>query len=900
MTPERWQQVKELFDAALKLDASQRAAFLDEACAGDPSLRRQVEALLASYEGAPRFLEEPAVEVAAQMMAKDQADSPVRQTIGPFRILKRLGAGGMGEVYLAEDTRLGRKVALKVLAPALVADSQSRIRFLREARLASVLDHPNICTIHEVGEADGQYFISMQYVEGETLKQVIGGRPLSLESVLSISLQVVDALRAAHEQGIIHRDIKSNNILITARGQAKVLDFGLAKLLEKEAGRAEEDLTRTGAMLGTPAYMSPEQARGVRVDHRSDIFSFGVVLYEMATGRGPFKGKSQAETMNAVINEPHTPVSEINQEVPPSLSAVIDRALAKDPGDRYQSMQEMLGDLRHVVAQTDSVRHLLSPVEVPDGVVVPYVSPRRHTWLGGLGRWTQRPAQAIFLALAAGVVLGGLALIISSFWPKSPTPPAPIKSIAVLPFKPVVEASRDEILEMGMTDTLITKLSALRYITVRPISAVRKYAGLDQDPMAAGHEQRVDAVLEGSVQKLGDRIRVTVRLANVKDGSLLWAGQFDEKMTDIFALQDSIAEKVSRALKIQMTAAEQARVYRSYTENVASYELYVQGRSHLFRYTRERTLAAVEAFEGALRFDPNNVLAHAGLAMASAQMCLRFAPEAEVQLWGERAKREAYRALELDPNLAEAHLALAAIYRHTEFDWERTIEESRRALELNPSLDLPHYYRAVAFYHLGLLELVDHEIQAGVEVNPENQVEPLRTRGITALLSGRYAEAVSLLERVQQLSDQPLTDPHLALAYYYQGELTRGEAMLVQLSHSPSAPAAARARATLASFLAARGQRAQAKELLHVVTAGAYMDHHVAYSLAAAYAQLGQRDQALYRLQQAVHLGFPCYPWYARDPLLEPLRSDPQVQRFMEELRRSWEAAKTHYAPPGR
>lgn len=478
--------------------------------------------------------------------------------------------------------------------------------------------------------------------------------------------------------------------------------------------------------------------------------------------------------------------------------------------------------------------------------------------------------------------------------------PSEITSLAVLPFASLAAESRNEALELGMTDTLITKLTAIQQIRVRPTSAVRKYTEHEQDPFAAGRELRVDAVLDGSIQKSGDRIRVTVRLWNVKDGSPLWAGQFDEKFTDIFSVQDAVSEKVITALKIQMTAAERARVYRRYTENVAAYELYMRGRWHLSRYTSDGTLAAVEAFEGALRLDPNDALAHAGLALASAQMHLRFAREAEAKRWSERAKQEAHRALELDPNLAEAHLALAAIYRHTEFDWERTIEESRRALELNPNLDLPHFYRAVAFYHLGLLELVDREIQAGIAINPENQVEPLRTRGVTALLSGRYAEAVPLLEEVEWLSDRPLSDSWLAQAYYYSGERARAERILETLNRSSSASAASRAQATLASFLAARGERAQAKKRLRAVAARAYMDHHVAHSLGAAYAQLGQPGEALRWLRQAVDTGFPCYPWYARDPLLQPLRGDPKFRQLMEDLQKSYEAAKAHYAPAGR
>jgi eukaryotic-like serine/threonine-protein kinase len=403
MKPERWKQVDELLEAALECPATERASFLERACSGDAELRREVESLLLSDGQAEAFIESPPARVAADLFTDKQPKPGIGKHIAHYEILAQLGSGGMGEVYLAQDTRLGRKVALKLLPPSLTADVQLRARFFREAQLASALDHSNVCTIHEVGQASGHLFIAMQYIEGVTLKQLIGSRPLKLEALLSISLQTADALAAAHDQGIIHRDIKSNNIIVTPRGQVKVLDFGLAKLTDggdRKPGRSEleltPELTRTGVVMGTPSYMSPEQARGERVDQRSDIFSLGVVLYEMASGTVPFKRASQAETMNAVINEPHRPVAEFNREIPAALSTAIDRAMSKNPADRYQGVGEMLRDLRQVgrgvglLGSSDS-----------QGAVIPYVplgrrSARRWIWamtllglalLAGLGLW---------------------------------------------------------------------------------------------------------------------------------------------------------------------------------------------------------------------------------------------------------------------------------------------------------------------------------------------------------------------------------------------------------------------------------------------------------------------------------------------------------------------------------
>jgi len=347
--PERWKQVDDLLEAALERPAAERASFLDSACAGDEELRRELESLIISEAQAEAFIESRPARIAADLF---ETQPKPGERIAHYEVLAKIGSGGMGEVYLAQDTKLARRVALKLLPASLTAGPQLRARFFREARLASALDHPNVCTIHEVGESSGQMFIAMQYVEGVNLKQFIGSRPMKLDALLSISLQAADALASAHELGIIHRDIKPANIIVTPKGQAKVLDFGLAKLAVSggatDVSAPESELTRTGMVMGTPNYMSPEQARGEPVDYRSDIFSLGAVIYEMATGEVPFKKKSQAETMNAVINEPHTPVTAFNEEVRTDLSALIDRALSKEPADRYQSMGEMLKALRQL------------------------------------------------------------------------------------------------------------------------------------------------------------------------------------------------------------------------------------------------------------------------------------------------------------------------------------------------------------------------------------------------------------------------------------------------------------------------------------------------------------------------------------------------------------------------
>jgi serine/threonine-protein kinase len=611
MTPERWQEVERVLHAALEREPEERATLLDKLCAGDPELREEVESLLASAQPAQLFLGSNALEDGAALLDISEFASLVGRSFGPYSIEKQVGSGGMGAVYLAQDVRLGRRVALKILDPRLTGDGQYRARFVREARLASVLDHPNICTIHEVGEAEGRPFIAMQYVEGETLRSLISGRSLALDSLLSIALQVSDALSSAHERGIVHRDIRPGNIVVTPQGQAKVLDFGLARRVERAEGEADTQLTMTGQVMGTPASMSPEQARGERVDHRSDIFSFGCVLYEMATGEIPFKGRSRADVISALLTQPPTPAAELNKEIPTRLSAVIDRALAKEATGRYQSVRELMADLRQVVAEAGGLDHLFHASEIPRGVL-PLVPTRQRRLFGPLSRRAPRWIAAALLAVAA-VTLVGFALV--SYFSRSATP-ASIKSIAVLPFKPLGTEERDEALEMGMADTLIARLSNIREIDVRPISAVHRYKGLEQDAVAAGREQRVDAVLDGHIQKAGQKVRVTVRMLRVEDGASLWADKFDADVTDLFSVQDSISERVAGALAVRLAGGERERLTKHHTENPEAYQLYLKGRYHLNRLTDDGFLKGRDYFQQAIDLDRNYALAYAGLADA--------------------------------------------------------------------------------------------------------------------------------------------------------------------------------------------------------------------------------------------------------------------------------------------
>jgi len=778
-----------------------------------------------------------------------------------YRLERELGRGGMAQVWLARDLRHDRAVALKILHPELAAALGAE-RFLREIRLTARLQHTNILPVLDSGATtlpDGAHVLwyTMPRVEGETLRaRLAREHQLPVDEAVAITREIADALEAAHRQGVVHRDVKPENVLLGA-GHALLADFGIAKPLLDEDGA----LTSTGLALGTPAYMSPEQAAGdPAVDGRADVYALGCVLYEMLVGEPPFTGPTAQIIAARRLVDPVPSVRRLRETVPPSIEAAIRRALAKVPADRFPGAAGFADALRLP----------------PDGFKAP--GSRLWLWIG---------CAAAVLLVAAGVWLRRR--------PPVTAAGAPI-GLAVLPFQALGVAADSGVLTIGVPDAIITRLASVHQLRVRPTTAVLKFDGSALDPQAVGRELAVSYVLTGTVQAAAERLRVSVQLLRAGDGTALWGAHYDLARQDLLILQDSIAERVSGALALRMTAEEQARVYRRYTAQPAAYEAYLSGRAQLARMSEAGTRAAIDEFTRALALDPRYALARAGLAMASADMHLRFASGPELAQWGARAEQEAARALELDPALAEAHLARAAVARKTDFNWVVTLDESARTLELNPNLDLARYFRAAAFYHLGLFDAARGELAQALHGDPQNRAEDLRTAGVVAFLQGQNGEAVRNLEDARHVSSAAYADSYLSQAYFYAGDTARSLELLDSLRQLPSAPAAARASAMLASVVAFRGDRPRAERLIREVIDIGYMDHHVAYSLGAAYAQLGRFDNAREWLERSVAGGFPCYPWFARDTLLAPFRHDSSAREFMQRLQATWEQAKARYS----
>jgi eukaryotic-like serine/threonine-protein kinase len=803
-----------------------------------------------------------------------ERDDLVDRTLGRYRILERLGAGGMGVVYRARDERLDRDVALKVLPPGRLTDEDARRRFKKEALALSRTNHPQIATIHDFDADGGVDFLVMEYIPGKGLDQVAAEGPLSDDRVRDLGMQLADGLVSLHKHGMVHRDLKPGNLRLTPDGRVKILDFGLARFLQPVTGRATETSDSGAEFAGTLPYMAPEQIKGETVDERTDIYAAGAVLYELATGRPLFPGAGRGELVGAILGRTPAKPKSINPNLSDSLERTIVRALSKDPEKRPATAAA----LRDALAQrgtgpgTDSTRES-APRE-------------RKAAVGVIG---------VVLALLALVVIATVVIQRFQTKPAAPTT-APAKiSVAVLPFHALSVSQPIRFLGIGLPDAIITRLAGVERLAPRPTSAILRYENETVDPKDAGRALKSDYVLTGILQEADNRLRVSVQLVRAEDGTAMWGNHYDVARSDLLGLQDQLARAVADALKVQMTAAERERLLRRYTENAAAYERYLEGRALLSRATAESVRASIDAFEDALKVDPNYAPARAGVALASGTMRIRFAAPAEVAMWADRAEREAQAALKLDPQLAEAHEALAGVYRAIEFKWEETIEEGRLALALNPNLDQPHLYRAAAFYHLGLLDLVEPELLAAADVNPLSQpvkLESERARGINALFAGRFQEARQAFEAIQKEAGGTAGNWLLGQSLYYTGDVSRA----AELMNLPGgSPGDRRSQAVLASLRAAQHAEAEARALAQGVLDGGFIDHHIAYSLGAAFAQLGDFAEARKHLESAAKTGFPCYPWFGHDPLLDPIRRDPEFIAFLAGLEDSWRKRLVRY-----
>ena len=836
MHPERWQNCIDLFKTAVERPPEERSAFLDRTCDGDDALRRKVELLLKYHEETGDFIETPAFEVCPELLL-DNADALIGESLGHYRIESVLGVGGMGVVYLAHDELLGRKVGLKLLPQSLVANEAQLERLKREARTASALNHPNIVTIHEIGQVDGTHYIATEFIEGATLRERMAQGPIPLNEALEIALQIASALSVAHAAGIVHCDIKPENIMLRPDGYVKVLDFGIAKFTQQE--------TKPAGIEGTKRYMSPEQARGGELDARSDIWSLAVTLREMISGCPPFSGGTGAVPSPA--SGRHTGRPSTKTVFPSAIERVISRALSEGREARYASAAELRAELQRVQRKLEA---------------------------------SARPRWRIAAAAVAAVAVAAVAYV-KLFSPSAALPVSEIKSLAVLPLQNLSGDPAQDYFVDGMTDALIGDLAEIHALRVISRTSAMHYKGTKKSLPQIARELKVDAVVEGTVQQADGRVRIRAQLVDARNGHQLWSQKFERELEGVFALQDEITRAIGKALQAKFTGPSEHALAARRPQDPEAHQLYLRGRFHWNKRDPENFKRAISYFEQALELAPDYALVYAGLA--DTYMLLGFhgygvLPPNEAM---PKARAAAEKALAFDPTLAEAHASLAMVRAFFDWDFAGAEEHFRRAIELNPN-----YPTAYQLYGLVLALQKKHadaqrQIRKAQELDPFSVVINMNV-GWILYFARDYDAAIEECRRTLEL------DAHFATSYWMLGQAYREKRMhreaIAQFSRAVELSGGSRIqRANLGYAYAVAGMRVEAEQVIETLRRESEQAYFPPYFVALIYLGLGEREEGFAWLEKAFQERSAGVMFLEADPMFDSVRDDP---RFAALVRR--------------
>lgn len=877
----RWQRLQALFYEALELKPDARAEFLQKNCAGDPELQKEIEGLLDSTEKPMDFLQRPILVAAQEMIAEKPLEriSPGTQ-LAHYKIVSMLGAGGMGEVYLAEDLRLRRKVALKILPPDLTPNDRDVRRFEHEAQAASALNHPNILTVYEFGQVDGLRFIACEFIEGKTLRQMMGTSRLEPNVVVDVAIQIASALTAAHASGIVHRDIKPDNVIVRTDGIVKVFDFGIAKLTE---ARIEQTIRRRalamagatsepGMVMGTAKYMSPEQARGVAVDSRSDIFSLGSVMYELITGRAAFDGETASDVIAEILKSDPPPPADFVPDVPYEIERIISKALRKDKETRYQSVKDLLDDLQNFKKEAEfQVRLQRPPKPMPARTGWGTPTPARPMPAPPLPERTHLSKKR-YLPIAAVLIV---IIVIGYFFVRKTTATTGSsrqRTLAILPLRNLKPDAETDFLGFSLADEIITKLGHVNTLTIRPSTSVDKYRNQIIDPKKVAAELDVDTLLTGSYIREGDDLRITSELIDVNANKILWREAMNVKYDKLLAVEDQVSEQIIKGLELNLSPAEEANIKSTKPINTAAYEDYLRGIDF---YSLNQFAAAVDLLEKSTIIDPTYAPAWAHLGRA-------YTTRASLAFGGRddyiKAQAAYRKAITLNPALVEPRIYMSNLLTDTG-RVEEAVPLLRSVLQDNPNNAEAHWELGYAYRFAGMLKESVEECEKARQNNPQVKINS------SAMNSYLY-----LGEYDKFLQSLPADDSVYILFYRGLGEYYMN-------NREQAATTFDRAFGQDPSLLPADVGKALSDSIRHNNAGGLKLledtenkaeergvsDAESLYKLAQAFAVLGDKASALHMLRHSVGGGFFCHPYFVSDPLLQSLHNEPEFKALMKQ-----------------